>query len=613
MLLIYKLLFITLSQVFIGNSEANYNFLVEFSPKEIIDFDGLGTQSIFHWKNNEPISRFLVKLTISLNQSETGKSIVCPSYELHVLVRKDAIPLPNPYKTTEPSSVLQPLKDWGLVHKDNFTLQFENSSAFSYYNFTFVSNQSSSDLFMSVFLKDDDKMDKDASGLGENCKYFSYVTVYQESFLKNTIPINYTEPRNVKKLKRQKRDLFDVVYTSEEPVFNLTLNKSVYFEWEIYSLIDSGGTMIISLNQASNDSLISYNNTKVCINRSYLAQNRLYCENEYKINENTKNLTNSWVIPYPQAGTWYLSIILFKDIVTNTSLQLSVKIVSCIEFCHENKAQGRCLLYRNDELLFASCKCKAGWRGIACTDGTFALSFSQLTVRTLLLSMSNLMFLPCTFLAASRKYYSAALVYFYVCFMSSFYHACDQPGSVVYCLLPYETLQFSDFFGSVYATWFTLVLMARSSWPLLEQWLHVFGGLFVATLVSYNRFSLWAFIAPVTVGSIFFITSWTYKCRTNKVCYPSRSITYYSILPGGVFAIVGFCLYAFAETPDNYYITHSTWHVCMAIAVLFFLPQKVQQKRLVLPSYNVETNYAAVDESNHTINNQLPSTTSTAN
>ena len=611
MLLINKLLYITFSQVFIWKSGAVYNFLVEFSPKELSNFNELGTQNVFHWKNNKQNSKFFVKLTVSLNRTETEKSLSCPDYQLHVLVRNDAIPVPNPYSTIEPSSVVQPLKDWGVVYKNNFTISLINNSVYSHYNFSFFSHQSSSDLFMSIFLKGTKNLNNDELGFREYCKYFIYVTVYQETILEKVLAFNYTEPKNVTNLKRQKRDLFDVMYISEKSLFNLTFNHDVYFKWEVYSLTDSGGTMVINLNQASNDSIISYNNTRVCISRYYLTENSRYCENKFQLNRNSEKLNSTWYIPYPQAGSWYINIMLLKDVGVKTSLQLEVKIISCIESCHENNAQGRCLLYRNDELLLASCKCQAGWQGIACTDNTTALSFSQQIIRTLVLTMSNLMFLPCTVLAANRKYYSAALVYFYVCFMSLFYHACDQPGNVVYCLLPYETLQFSDFFGSVCATWFTLVLMARSVWPLFEHWLHVFGCLFVATLVSYNRFSLWSFVAPITIGCIYFVSSWTHKCRTDSVCFPSRNILYYSILPGGVFAVVGFCLYAFAETPDNYYITHSTWHVCMAIAVMFLLPRKVQQKRLILPSYNVETNYAAVDENNHAINDQLPSITST--
>lgn len=42
-----------------------------------------------------------------------------------------------------------------------------------------------------------------------------------------------------------------------------------------------------------------------------------------------------------------------------------------------------------------------------------------------------------------------------------FYHACDQPGEAVLCILGYDTLQFCDFLGSGVSIWVTILCMAR--------------------------------------------------------------------------------------------------------------------------------------------------------
>lgn len=42
-----------------------------------------------------------------------------------------------------------------------------------------------------------------------------------------------------------------------------------------------------------------------------------------------------------------------------------------------------------------------------------------------------------------------------------FYHACDQPGKAVFCILSYDTLQFCDFLGSSVSIWVTILCMAR--------------------------------------------------------------------------------------------------------------------------------------------------------
>ena len=44
--------------------------------------------------------------------------------------------------------------------------------------------------------------------------------------------------------------------------------------------------------------------------------------------------------------------------------------------------------------------------------------------------------------------------------------------------------------------------------------------------------------------------------------------------PGVVLAVIGMCLFAFAETHDNYPVIHSSWHVCMALCVVFLLPKR---------------------------------------
>lgn len=42
-----------------------------------------------------------------------------------------------------------------------------------------------------------------------------------------------------------------------------------------------------------------------------------------------------------------------------------------------------------------------------------------------------------------------------------FYHACDQPGDAVLCILNYDTLQYCDFLGSGVSIWVTVLCMAR--------------------------------------------------------------------------------------------------------------------------------------------------------
>ena len=107
-----------------------------------------------------------------------------------------------------------------------------------------------------------------------------------------------------------------------------------------------------------------------------------------------------------------------------------------------------------------------------------------------------------------------------------------------------------------------------------------------------DRFSLWSFLIPILIGCIVVFTNWILVCKNTRKCFPGKRVMVFSILPGLLFAITGFLLYAFVETESNYYITHSIWHISMAIAVLFLLPSNCKPEN---SNYNVEVNYATVE------------------
>uniref|UniRef100_A0A6I8NYM7 Large ribosomal subunit protein bL28m n=2 Tax=Ornithorhynchus anatinus TaxID=9258 RepID=A0A6I8NYM7_ORNAN len=71
------------------------------------------------------------------------------------------------------------------------------------------------------------------------------------------------------------------------------------------------------------------------------------------------------------------------------------------------------------------------------------------------------MLLPPIAVAVHRFHLVEAAVYTYTMFFSTFYHACDQPGVAVLCIMDYDTLQYCDFLGSVVSIWVTILCMAR--------------------------------------------------------------------------------------------------------------------------------------------------------
>ncbi|XP_026230987.1 post-GPI attachment to proteins factor 6 [Anabas testudineus] len=285
-------------------------------------------------------------------------------------------------------------------------------------------------------------------------------------------------------------------------------------------------------------------------------------------------------LPFPQSATWYLTLQLTCNSsdcgnVSVVSVVPEVFISACIEDCG---TYGECRLLRSYSYLYAACVCKAGWSGWGCTDNSTAQSYSHQLTATLLLTISNLSFLPAIVVAISRCYITEASVYLFTMFFSTFYHACDQPGAAVLCIMDYDTLQYCDFLGSVCSFWVTILCMARIM-DTFKYTLFMLGALLIAMSMQLDRKGLWNLLGPILCALLFMVTAWVYRGARQRHCYPpswKRWVFY--LVPGAVCALIGVCLYIFAETEDNYYYTHSLWHILVATCVVFMLPPKEKNR-----------------------------------
>ncbi|XP_028612315.1 post-GPI attachment to proteins factor 6 [Grammomys surdaster] len=366
---------------------------------------------------------------------------------------------------------------------------------------------------------------------------------------------------------------FVLVHSSMPSVMQLRLDTGM----------DSGGSFIIILRanktEVTNGTLVA-----ACVNAAspFLSFNTsLNCTTAffqgYPMFLNASSHMANLIIPYPETDNWYLSLQLVCPESPEDCEQAVVRVetilylVPCLNDCGP---YGQCLLLRRYGYLYAGCSCKAGWRGWSCTDNSTAQTVAQQRAAALLLTLSNLMFLAPIAISLHRSFLVEASVYFYTMFFSTFYHACDQPGEAVLCILSYDTLQYCDFLGSGASTWVTILCMARLK-TILKQVLLVLGTLVIAMSLQMDRRGIWNLMGPCVFAFVIMASMWIYRCGHRRQCYPSswqRWVFY--LLPGISMASVGIAMYTSMMTSDNYYYTHSIWHILLAGSAAFLLPPR---------------------------------------
>lgn len=132
------------------------------------------------------------------------------------------------------------------------------------------------------------------------------------------------------------------------------------------------------------------------------------------------------------------------------------------------------------------------------------------------------------------------------------------------------------------------------------------GALLIAMSMQLDRKGLWNLLGPVLCAILLMVIAWVRKQKIDnetvnfccsvllnpvlcclqvyrgvrrKHCYPpswKRWVLF--LIPGAICALIGVCLYIFAETEDNYYYTHSLWHILVASCVVFLLPPKEKDR-----------------------------------
>uniref|UniRef100_A0A8C9DTK0 Post-GPI attachment to proteins 6 n=1 Tax=Prolemur simus TaxID=1328070 RepID=A0A8C9DTK0_PROSS len=347
--------------------------------------------------------------------------------------------------------------------------------------------------------------------------------------------------------------------------------------------MDSGGSLTISLRtnktEIANGTLVV-----VCVNAAspFLSFNTSHnCTTAffqgYRLSLSASSHKANLIVPYPETDNWYLSLQLVcpkspEDCEqAGVHVQATVYLMPCLDSCG---SYGQCAMLRRHGYMYAGCSCKAGWRGWSCTDNSTAQTEAQQRAAVLLLTLSNLVFLAPIAICAHRFLLVEAAVYAYTMFFSTFYHACDQPGKAVLCILNYDTLQYCDFLGSGVSIWVTILCMARLK-TVLKYVLFLLGTLVIAMSLQLDRRGAWNMMGPCLFAFVIMVSMWVYRCGHRRQCYPSSWQRWaFYLLPGISMASAGVGIYTSLMTADNYFYTHSVWHVLLAGSAALLLPPR---------------------------------------
>ncbi|XP_034297232.1 post-GPI attachment to proteins factor 6 isoform X2 [Pantherophis guttatus] len=252
----------------------------------------------------------------------------------------------------------------------------------------------------------------------------------------------------------------------------------------------------------------------------------------YLLNVSMSSREAAVIVPYPQSDSWYLSLKLLcpKESEDCDQAQGQVTMLAYLTPCFDDcGTYGQCSLMRRHGYLYTGCICKAGWAGWSCTDRTKAQSVGTQILATLLLTLSNLFFLPAIAVALYHYHLVEASVYTFTMFFST-----------VLCVL---------------------------------------GTLVIAMSLQLDRRGVWNMMGPCVFALTIMASIWVYRGISQRHCYPpSWKRWAFFLFPGTSLALVAIAVYTFMETTENYYYTHSIWHILVASSVAFLLPPGDKQK-----------------------------------
>nr|XP_009941007.1 PREDICTED: transmembrane protein 8A-like [Opisthocomus hoazin] len=286
---------------------------------------------------------------------------------------------------------------------------------------------------------------------------------------KHPVPVPTASPAGercwpVRPTLRNELDTFSVhFYIFFGPNVSVPPDRPAVFVINLLPVLDSGG--VLNLELRLNVSSLCGENVTVfgCLNHEVPLTSgdnaSVTCETEslagFLLSVNATASLSRLRIPYPQTGSWYLSLRSLCatehgfEPCTNVTAEVYLRayLSPCINDCG---IYGQCKLLRTNNYLYAACECKAEWNRWGCPDNAEACSYGFQLLSTLLLCLSNVMFVPPVAIAVRSHYLLEAAFYIFTMFFSTLCGGlcvCRQDPSSLLLSLPMHTQAGSSDWG----------------------------------------------------------------------------------------------------------------------------------------------------------------------
>ena len=309
-------------------------------------------------------------------------------------------------------------------------------------------------------------------------------------------------------------------------------------QFEIVPLLDVGGSLEIELG-LNVDFDLSVNNVSViaCIKHGRISSSLHSCLNKLQVNSSNLNehtQISRAFIPYPKSGHWFVSIVAFchknhalpshglshqsrpigqdyKDCDRPySSVLLNIRSASC-NACPEKR--GTCRNQLQNGVVFSYCECRPSYYGFECKerdDNYMDEVQQQLLTELLVLSLSNVLWLPVIIIAFYKSLWVESLIYIFTMSLSAAFHVCSSTSAYSMCLISPSVLEFGCLFISCLCVCVTIISLSDIGLSL-KCTLHMLAAIWTALLIHLQFTPFWMYTCSSILFSLIMLTSWV--CR----------------------------------------------------------------------------------------------------